>query len=415
MHRLAALFAAALLIASVASPVAAAKPTKVVTVASYYGGADGTGFAAMIDYCSHSTGIGTVVNTYDSDSFQENIVAYLEDRPDTIFTWSAGERMAFYANQGLLRPINDVWAKVGSNYTGWMKAASTAADGNKYLIPIGGYPWVVIYRKSVFAEKGYAVPTTLTGFVSLATKMQADGLVPLAFGNADGWEAMGTFDILDMRMNGYQFHKHLMAGKAKWTDSRVKAVFQQWIRLLPYFQTDPLNRTWQGGAESLFDGTAGMYFLGTFAIDATSDQAMRDDLAMFPFPLFGNRWDAENAIDGPIDGLALSANGTNQGGARKLLACVATGQAQLKFVTSSQAYVAAAKNADTSGYTPYQRQAAQIINSSNRVAQFLDRDSRPDFSVSPGGLRALIADFLTNPNQDLDAYLASIQSLWDSL
>ena len=35
--------------------------------------------------------------------------------------------------------------------------------------------------------------------------MKTDGLVPLAFGDKDGWPAMGTFDILNMRLNGYEF------------------------------------------------------------------------------------------------------------------------------------------------------------------------------------------------------------------
>ena len=56
--------------------------------------------------------------------------------------------------------------------------------------------------------------------------MQTDGLVPIAFGDKDGWPAMGTFDILNLRMNGYDFHVDLMAGKEKWTDPKVKAVFQ---------------------------------------------------------------------------------------------------------------------------------------------------------------------------------------------
>ena len=42
--------------------------------------------------------------------------------------------------------------------------------------------------------------------------MKADGLTPLAFGDKDGWPAMGTFDILNMRVNGYQFHIELMKG-----------------------------------------------------------------------------------------------------------------------------------------------------------------------------------------------------------
>ena len=56
-------------------------------------------------------------------------------------------------------------------------------------MPIVSYPWVMLYRKSLFAEKGYTVPKTWDEFVTLAKKIQADGLIPLAFADKDGWPA----------------------------------------------------------------------------------------------------------------------------------------------------------------------------------------------------------------------------------
>ena len=40
--------------------------------------------------------------------------------------------------------------------------------------------------------------------------MQADGLVPFAYANDGKWPVQGTFDILNMRLNGYQFHVDLL-------------------------------------------------------------------------------------------------------------------------------------------------------------------------------------------------------------
>ena len=93
-----------------------------------------------------------------------------------------------------------------------------ADDGKQYFVPFYNYPWVVIYRKSVFADKKYTVPKTFTEFKALGDKMKTDGLTPLAFGDKDGWPAMGTFDIINMRVNGYQYHIDLMKGAQKWTD-----------------------------------------------------------------------------------------------------------------------------------------------------------------------------------------------------
>jgi multiple sugar transport system substrate-binding protein len=368
----------------------------------------------MLRYCAGKTAVTPKINTVEHTQFKNSIETYLRGTPDTIFTWFAGERMRVIAAEGLSRPISDVWAKISGHYSDAAKAASTGADGKQYLVPISQYPWVVIYRRSLFSEKGYAVPRTLSEFIALAQKMQADGLVPLAFGDKEGWPAMGTFDILDLRMNGYQFHMDLMAGKAKWSDARVKAVFEQWATLLPYFQSGALDRTWQEAARSMIDKQAGMYFLGTFAIDQVTDPAVRGDFAMFPFPLLGNQYDTENAIDAPMDGLMLSRSPTNVGAAKTMLECLSTGGAQLVFLKSSPTAIAATKDAVTSRYTPFQQAMAAIIGSSKHIAQFLDRDSRPDFS-GPSGMQAFLKDFVANPGQNLAAFLARIQAFYDSL
>ncbi|MES2209151.1 MAG: ABC transporter substrate-binding protein [Chloroflexota bacterium] len=371
-------------------------------------------FAAMLNYCATQTTATPKINTVEHGAFQDSLNSYLQGTPDDVFTWFAGYRMRFFAAQGLATDISDVWATAGSNYSDAFKQASTGDDGKQYFIPMYNYPWVIIYRKSLFAEKGYAVPTTWADFKTLAAKIQADGLVPLAFADKDGWPAMGTFDILNMRQNGYKFHVDLMAGKEKWTDTRVKDVFNLWKELLPFTQPNALGRTWQEGAQSMINKEAAMYFLGTFAGEQASDPAIHDDLDFFPFPVLGNQWDSENAIDAPIDGLMLSKSPKNAEGAKALLACVATGPAQLEFLKTSPNNVAAAKDADTSSYSPFQKKMAEIIGKSGAIAQFLDRDTRPDFAGG-NGMQGFLQTFLNDPNQNLDTFLGTIQSFYDSL
>jgi multiple sugar transport system substrate-binding protein len=410
---LSVLAVAGLVAAAMLAPSVSAKAKPIPVWSMYWADPEISGFQAMVDSCTGKARGSAAVTTYDRSVFQANVLAYLLDKPGATFTWFAGDRMRFFANHNLLTPLTDVWAKIGSSYSAAFRTASSA-NGVPYFVPMYDYPWVVLYRKSVFAAHGYAVPQTMAQFTALATKMQHDGLDPLAFGDAEGWTAMGMFDILDMRMNGYQFHVDLLAGKQQWTDARVKAVFQEWAALLPYTSADPLSHSWQDGAQALIDKTAGMFFMGTFAIDQAPDQATRDDIAMFPFPLFGNQWDTENAIDAPIDGLALAASTGSVADAKKLLECVGGAPAQLTFLANNPAYVAAAKNASTSGYTPFQKQMAQIIGSSNKVAQFLDRDTRPDFG-GPGAMQGFLQWFISDPSQDLGPFTAAIQSFYDSL
>jgi multiple sugar transport system substrate-binding protein len=369
---------------------------------------------AVVDAFTAATGTTVKVNTVDHGTFQDQISSYLQGAPDDVWTWFAGYRMKFFAAQGLAGDISDVWSGIASNYSDAFKTASTGDDGKQYFVPFYNYPWVVIYRKSVFAEMKYTIPTNLTEFKALGDKMKTDGLIPLAFADKDGWPAMGTFDILNMRTNGYDFHVGLMAGTEKWTDPRVKTVYQSWADLLPYHQDGALGRTWQDGAQAMLTKKAGMYFLGTFAGEQATDPAIHDDLDFFPFPVLGTQFDSELGIDAPIDGFAMAAKPADETAAKAFLTFLSTGAAQNVFLESSPNNVAAAKDADTSKYTPFQTKMAEIIGKSGKIAQFLDRDTRPDFA-GPNGMQGFIQNFINDPKQDLDKYLQGIQDFWDSL
>jgi multiple sugar transport system substrate-binding protein len=374
-----------------------------------------TAMAAMIDYCGQEAGVTPAVNTVEHGAYQDSINSYLQATPDDVFAWFAGFRMRFFADQGLATPISDVWAEVGDNYSETFKAASTGDDGEQYFIPIYNYPWVVLYRKSLFEEKGYSVPATAEDFAALLQQAQDDGLVPLAFADKDGWPAMGTFDILDMRLNGYQFHVDLMAGKESWTDERVTKVFEYWRdNILPFSQEGALGRTWQEAAQSLLNKEAAMYFLGTFAAEQFPLEE-QGDLDFFAFPPLGSDYDAEMGIDAPIDGFMISKSPQNLEGAKAFLKCMSTGAAQITYLTGNPAAgVAAGLDADTSGYTELQKKAAEIIANSGAIAQFLDRDTRPDFA-GPNAMQAFLQDFLQDPAQDIMALQESMQAYWDSL
>ena len=71
-------------------------------------------------------------------------------------------------------------------------------------MPFYYYPWAVFYRKSVFERTATRSPTT--GRVQDAGPDEEGRARPDRLGDKDGWPAMGTFDILNLRINGYDFH-----------------------------------------------------------------------------------------------------------------------------------------------------------------------------------------------------------------
>jgi len=380
-----------------------------------------TGMEAINAAFTTATGITVKMNTVDHGTFQDQLQNYLGGTPDTAYTWFSGFRMKFFASQGLNVPIDDVWAKVKDNFTAGFAQSVVGNDGKVYGIPVDYYPWAVFYRKSVFSDKGYTIPATWDDLKTLATKMKADGLTPIAFGDKDGWPAMGTFDILNLRLNGYDFHVNLMAGKEKWTDPKVTTVFQKWAEILPFHAKDYAGLTWQNAADTLVQKKSGMYLLGLFVSSqfaATKNQADLDDLDFFPFPTMGTQFDAEAALDAPIDTWEIAAKSPNLAAetdaAKAYLEFWSKGSTQLLMFKNQPGFIPTASDTDTSSYTPLQKKAVEIVSKAKRITQFLDRDTRSDFAGA-NGMQSFLQKFLAKPDQDLAAYQKTIQDFWDSL
>jgi multiple sugar transport system substrate-binding protein len=360
------------------------------------------------DFQAKNGGTTVRINAVDHNTFQENINTYLQGGPDDVFSWFAGFRMRFFAEQGLIGDVSDVWPIEGLSES--FKEASTGEDGKQYFVPQSYYPWAVFYRKSMFEQAGYEVPTTYDQLVALSKRMQGDGLVPIAFGDKDGWPAMGTFDMLNMRINGFDYHISLMAGDESWDSPEVKRVFETWRELLPYHQPDALGRTWQEAAQTLQQKKAGMYILGTFVNEQFPDDEA--DLDFFTFPEIDPAIGA-GAIDAPIDGYCMSAEPENEEGAKAWLRYLGSADS-LTAVTEADLlpFISANENADTSTLTPLQQKSAELVQSAENIAQFLDRDTRPDFASSV--IIPSLQAFIREPN-DIDGLTKSIESQKQSI
>jgi multiple sugar transport system substrate-binding protein len=363
-----------------------------------------TAIAAAIDALPNEN-LAVAINTTSHNEYQENITTYLQN-PDDVISWFAGYRMQFFAAQGLVGQINEVWdAGITDVQSEGFKLASTGEDGNQYLVPLNYYSWGIYYRPSLFEENGWVPPTTLDELQSLATTMQDAGIIPFAFGNGGRWPAMGTFDQLNFRLNGYQFHVDLMAGKESWTDERVKNVFTMFESLLPFHQENPNGREWQEAATALVDKTAGMMTLGTF-VGEQFPEDQRSDLDFFVWPELNPEF-GTGTVEAPIDGFMLAADPDNPEGAKELLYHFGTALAQEAYLAVNPTSIGAANDVDQSIYSPLQLKVFEAVSNAPEVTQFLDRDANPEFAANVAGPG--LADFLADPSS-IDSILGDMQA-----
>lgn len=359
-------------------------------------------FADLVKAAESKTNVKISINTVDHNTFQDNISNYLQGTPNDLATWFAGYRLQFFAAQNLLSPIDDVWDAIGSNFSDSTKNLSKGIDGHYYLVPIYNYPWVVFYNKSTFQQKGYQIPKTWDQFLSLCKQMQKDGLIPLAFAEKDGWPALGTFDIINLRLNGYDYHIKLMQHKVPWTDKGVTDVFKHWQQLMPYLQKGANGRIWQDAATALENKQAGMMFQGSNQVAANYSAKNLPDLDFFPYPEINPAY-GQDYMDAPTDGFILPKKGSNQDAAKEVLKYLGTPDAEKTFLKTDHWDVGVASGLIAPTYNTIQKKSAQAIAQCKAVSQFMDRDTVPDMATA---MISLIQSFIDNPS---DSNIQKIQ------
>jgi multiple sugar transport system substrate-binding protein len=370
---------------------------------------------ALVAAYEAKTGNTVSYNATESNAFQNNLSQYLQGTPDDTFQWMAGYRMQFFAQQGLLVDLSDVWNDIGSQYEDSYKIASTGLDGKQYFIPQSWYPWGMHFRKSMMAEIGLN-PEDIYNWDDLMgalEELKGNGLIGWIGADRGGWEAMGTFDILNARVNGYQFHVDLLGGREKWNDDRVKEVFNYWSKLLPYQNNNVLDLEWDGARDILLRKEGGFMLMGSwFGADFKSvSDADYEDLWIVPFPEINPDF-GRDTIDAPIDGFCVAKNGSNNDGGKDLAKFAGDMEGVQAMLDTGVPMTSANKGQDTSTYDAFQQQQLAVMGEAKYITQFLDRDTRPDFAgpvVGPS-----IQAWLRNPG-DVNSILDSMQSQWDAL
>jgi multiple sugar transport system substrate-binding protein len=368
------------------------------------------GLAAAVSAFRTKSGDSITINTVPHNDFQNKINSYLQGSPDDAFTWFAGYRMRYYATKGLVAPVDDVWEKLSGQFSDGIAKASTGDDGKKYFVPNYNYPWGFFYRKSVWAAKGYKVPTTFDQLKTLCAQMQKDGLVPIGFADKDGWPAMGTFDYINMRTNGYQFHVDLCSHKESWDQQKVKDVFDNWKAILPYHDKSALGATWQEAAQKLGGKKSGMYLLGAFVTQQFTDKTVLADVDFFPFPAMAV--EGQDAIEAPIDGFMLSTKGGKNQAAKDLLAFLGSAEGQDAYSSVDSNQLATNKGANTAKFTTLNKKSAEVIANAKYISQFFDRDALP--AMANNVMIPALQNFIKTGNIDTKNLEAQAKTLYAS-
>jgi glucose/mannose transport system substrate-binding protein len=111
-------------------------------------------------------------------------------------------------------------------------------------------------------QAGLTPPTTFEEFAAAAETLKAAGIIPLAMGTAEGFEALHTLEDILAGTCGADKYRGLWDGSTPWTDECVTSALENFQMMLSYANTDHPALTWSEAAQQLVDGKAAMHIMG---------------------------------------------------------------------------------------------------------------------------------------------------------
>jgi multiple sugar transport system substrate-binding protein len=329
-------------------------------------------------------------------------------------TWYAGSVARDYASKGFLLDVSDLWTGSGAcaGFSPALKDLSTAG-GKQIFVPTSYYWWGLFYRKSAFQEWGVQVPTTWDQFIQVCKTIKSKGVSPLTMGTGSTpWVASGWFDYLNLRINGAQFHRDLLAGKHSFDGPEVKAVMDHYKQLIEFIDPKGRSYSWQDAVTPLASKKAGMYLVGAFITSAVPSD-VTGDLDFFRVPIIDPS--VPVAEEAPTDGFFASAKSKNPQGAKDLLSYLASPDAQQQFITlAKSSNLPTSDKVDTSGFSPLVQKGIQMLNDTKEITQFFNRDSSDELQTTADTALTKFLDQPGDVNKILSDWQASAKKVLGS-
>jgi multiple sugar transport system substrate-binding protein len=363
--------------------------------------------AALTKVVEGYTKSKTTLNTIAIETFRAQLPTYLNSgNPPDVLTWYAGSVARDYASKGFLLDVSDLWTGSGAcaNFSPALKELSTA-NGKQIFVPTNYYWWGVFYRKSMFQQWGVQVPTTWDEFINVCRTIKSKGVAPITMGTGStAWVASGWFDYLNLRINGAEFHRDLLAGKHPFDGPEVKAVMDHYKQLIEFIDPKGRSYSWQDAVTPLASKKAGMYLIGAFITSAVPADVV-DDLDFFQVPIIDPS--VPVAEEAPTDGYFASAKSKNPAGAKDLLSYLASAPAQQQFIQLAKSSNLPTSTAvDTTTFSPLVQKGIKMLGEAKGLTQFFNRDSSDELQTTAD---TALTKFLDKPG-DVNAILAEWQA-----
>lgn len=194
-------------------------------------------------------------------------------------------------------PLNDTLDSTGLGSQFLDNQLVTETDGNIYSVPSNiSTTLVLYYNKKLMGELGASAPTTWDDLQALIKTANDKGVIPIALGGKERWQADLLYNLLVAREDVNAFDEAIN-GQAKFTDAPFVDAANQVLTLVnsDAFQKGFLGSAYLDAQELFKNDKALMWIDGSFNFSSLST-AMGDNLGYIAFPQTG----AEDVLSATI-------------------------------------------------------------------------------------------------------------------
>jgi len=184
------------------------------------------------------------------------------DPPDS-FQVHAGLEVEKYEPSTYLEPIDDMF-----DPTVFPKDLLDLLlyEGHYWTMPVNIHRSNVLwYNPKLLEENNLAVPTTMDEFFETCEALEAAGLIPIAMGTKDGWEAAHVFESFLPSALGADAYRGLWTGETSWNDPLVTKALEDFLTMMKYVNEDHAALTWDAAGEYIIADQAVFMIMGDWA------------------------------------------------------------------------------------------------------------------------------------------------------
>jgi len=250
-----------------------AEVPKVEIFSWWLGGGEEEGLQALIKVLKRQYPALEVNNASIAGGAGVNAKAVLQTRmveglpPDSFQVHGGAELIDSYVKTGMMEPITDllkIW-QIREKFNPQI-IELCSYRGQVYSIPLNVHRGNVLwYNKKLLARYKLAPPTNYETLLRACQVLKKAGIIPLALGDRNKWEATHLFETLLVQELGAIKYNGLWKKQTSFNDPKLRIVLERFKKLSQYVNKNHAALTWQDGTKMILEGKAVFNIMGDWA------------------------------------------------------------------------------------------------------------------------------------------------------